>query len=78
MGRLSPRAGAIASIVVATAVWFLLFRDSNYAAEHSYALLGLMPAVTMTVAAIVALLGVSRVTATPSAATIDKFFPAKH
>jgi hypothetical protein len=37
-----------------------------------------MPVVTMTFAAVVALVGVSLVTSPPSAATIEKFFPAKH
>jgi SSS family solute:Na+ symporter len=71
-------AGAMASILTAAAVWFLLFRDSNYAADPNYEFLGLMPVVTMIFAAIVALVGVSLVTAPPSAATIEKFFPAKH
>ena len=73
----TTRAGAIASIVSATVVWFVLFRDSNYAADPGYEFLGLMPVVTMTFAAIVALVGVSLVTTPPSAATIEKFFPAK-
>jgi SSS family solute:Na+ symporter len=71
-------AGAMASILTAAAVWFLLFRDSNYAAVAGYEFLGLMPVVTMTAAAIVALVGVSLITAPPSAATMEKFFPTKH
>ena len=59
-------------------VWFLLFRESNYAADPNYEFLGLMPVVAMTFAAIAALVGVSLVTAPPSAATLKKFFPAKH
>jgi hypothetical protein len=37
-----------------------------------------MPVVTMTLASIVALVGVSLVTTPPTAATIEKFFPTKH
>ena len=71
-------AGAMASILTAAAVWFLLFRDSNYAADPNYEFLGLMPVVTMTFTAIVALVGVSLFTSPPSGASIEKFFPAKH
>ena len=74
----TTRAGAIASIVAATVVWFLLFQDSNYAADPAYSFLGLMPVVTMTFVAIVALVGVSLVTTPPTAATLEKFFPTKH
>jgi SSS family solute:Na+ symporter len=70
-------AGAMASILTAAAVWFLLFRDSNYAGIAGYEFLGLMPVVTVTSAAIDALVGVSLVTVPPSAATIEKFFPPK-
>jgi SSS family solute:Na+ symporter len=73
----TTRSGAIASIVTAAVVWFLLFRDSNYAADPTYSFLGLMPVVTMTFASVAALVGVSLVTAPPSTATIEKFFPAK-
>lgn len=73
----ATRAGAIASVLTASAVWFLLFRDSNYAAVPEYEFLGLMPVVTMTFAAVVALVGVSLATTPPSAATIEKFFPSK-
>ena len=67
--------GAIASIVTSAVVWFLLFRDSDYAAIAGYQFLGMMPVVTMTGCSIIALVGVSLVTQPPSGATIDKFFP---
>lgn len=74
--RRTTRAGAVASILTAAAVWFLLFRDSNYAADAGYLFLGLMPVVAMTASAIAALIGVSLVTQPPSAAALQKFFPA--
>src|SRR5690606_27953209 len=39
--RRTTRAGAIASILTAAGVWFLLFRDSNYAGVAGYQFLGL-------------------------------------
>lgn len=72
-------AGAIASIVTSAVVWFLLFRESDYAAITGYQFLGMMPVVTMIACSIIALVGVSLVTPPPSDATIDKFFPeARH
>lgn len=75
--RRTTKAGAIAAILTAATTWFLLFRDSGYAASSSYTFLGLMPVVAMTACSIVALVGVSLVTTPPSAATIEKFFPSK-
>ncbi len=72
----TTRAGAIASILTAAAVWFLLFQDSNYAAVPGYQFMGLMPVVTITACAIVSLVGVSLFTTPPSDETIRKFFPS--
>jgi SSS family solute:Na+ symporter len=69
------RAGATASVIVMTAVWFLLFRESGYGADPDFLFLGMMPVVTIFASALVTLVGVSLLTRPPSPETLRKFNP---
>ncbi|MCH7591504.1 MAG: sodium:solute symporter family protein [Planctomycetes bacterium] len=68
------KAGAYASVITATIVWWWLFRESGYAADRSYMFLNMMPVTTIIGLSTAALVLVSLVTRPPSAATIQKFF----
>ncbi len=75
--RRVTRAGAAASILVTGVVWLLLFRESGYGANGGFLFLGMMPVAAMVVCSLVALVGVSLVTAAPSEATLRKYFPQR-
>ena len=70
-------AGAYASILVTGLVWVLLFRQSGYGVNGGFLFLGMMPVATMFVCSLVALVGVSLLTAAPSAATMNRYFPSR-
>ena len=73
--RRTTRAGAFASILTTAVVWFALFRESDYGADASYAIFGLMPVVVIFGCSTLALVAVSLVTRAPSAETLARFFP---
>ncbi len=73
--RRVTRAGAYASILVSGLVWLLLFRESGYGVNGGFLFLGMMPVATMFVCSLAALVGVSLLTAAPSAATMNRYFP---
>ncbi|MHC4400059.1 MAG: sodium:solute symporter family protein, partial [Planctomycetota bacterium] len=68
------RAGAMASVLVAAAVWLLLFRESGWGDDRAYLFLGMMPVATIFVCATAALVLVSWVTTPPSEAVLARFF----
>ncbi len=73
--RRVTKAGAIASIVVAAAVWFFLFARAGFGAEGEPLVLGLMPVTFIFGAAAAALVIVSLLTRPPAAATVEKYLP---
>lgn len=72
--RRVTKAGAYASILAAAAVWFWLFRDSDYGALGEHTHWGLTPVTFIFTAATVALILVSLITRPPLPSTVDKFF----
>ena len=73
--RRTTKAGAIASVVVAAAVWLLLFREAQWGADRTYLFLDMMPVATIFVSSALALVVVSLATKPPSKAILAKFFP---
>lgn len=72
----TTKAGAYAAVVATAVVWFLLFRASDYGANTSYLVGGMMPVVFMFAACVLTLILVSLITKAPSRRTLVKFFPA--
>ena len=66
--------GAIASVIVTTVVWFILFRNSGYGADREYLVLGMMPVVIIFFASTAALIVASLATQPMPKETIDKYF----
>lgn len=73
--RRVTRAGAIASVLTAAAVWLLLFRDSQWGADRTYLFLRMMPVATILASSAIALVVVSWATKPPSEETIRRYFP---
>jgi SSS family solute:Na+ symporter len=73
--RRVTRPGAIASVVVAAAVWMLLFYDASWGAEKGYLFLGMMPVVVNVLAAALALVAVSLLTRPLPENVLERFFP---
>jgi SSS family solute:Na+ symporter len=74
----ATKAGAIASILAAIAVWFYYFQKSGYGGEYFIDTPwgnGVMPVTPAIFASAVALIVVSLITPPPSDETIRKFFP---
>ena len=72
----TTKAGAYAAVVATAVVWFLLFRASDYGANTSFLVGGMMPVVFMFAACVLTLILVSLMTKAPSRRTLVKFFPA--
>jgi solute:Na+ symporter, SSS family len=74
----ATRAGAIASLVVTTIVWLVLFYRDILAVKppgvEELLLFGLMPVTFIFASAVITLVVVSLLTQPPAASTIDKFF----
>ena len=62
---------------VPTLVIAMLFRQGGYGVNGGFLFLGMMPVATMFVCSLVALVGVSLLTAAPSAATMNRYFPSR-
>lgn len=71
----ATRAGAIASVVTAAAVWLKLFHNANWGADRTYLFLGMMPVATVFAASAAALIFVSLVTRPPSREAVERYFP---
>jgi len=70
----TTKAGAIASVVVAAAVWLILFNDAQWGADRTYLFLGMMPVATVFTSSAVALVLVSLVTKPPPQTVLAKYF----
>jgi len=68
------RNGAIASVIVATVVWVILFAQADWGANRRYLFLDMMPVATIFAASAIALVVVSLVTKPPSQAVLDRYF----
>lgn len=68
------KAGALASVLAASAAWLILFHLSGYGLDPNFSFLGMMPVATIFACATFALVAVSLVTPQPSRATLQKFF----
>jgi len=69
--------GAYTAVIATAVCWFLLFRASDYGANSSFLVGGMMPVVIMFATCAISLVVVSLVTKAPSADTLKKFFPTK-
>jgi SSS family solute:Na+ symporter len=69
------KAGAMASVLAAAAVWLLLFYDAEWGADSTYLFLGMMPVATIFAAALAALVVVSLLTRPPCREVLDRYFP---
>ena len=69
------KAGAMASIAAAAAVWLVLFRASEWGANGDYLFWGMMPIATIFASSAVALIAVSLVTKAPSREALKRHFP---
>ncbi len=67
-------AGAIASVLAMVATWLGLFVASDYAHNTKFSFLGMLPVVTVTLTATLAMVAVSLATNPPSDETLAKFF----
>lgn len=72
----STRAGAIASVLTVAALWCWFFIRHGGDPEYSVAGTGMMPVAVILAASTAALILVSLATRPPSAAVLDRFFPA--
>lgn len=80
--RRVTKAGAIASVLAAAAVWFVLFRQDILlkapgAGEDEMLIFGMMPVAIIFAVSLVTLVVVSLLTRPPAAATVDRFFPRR-
>ncbi len=74
--RRVTKPGAIASVIVTSVAWFLLFMKSGFGQEELLPF-GLMPVTYLFAIAVLTLVVVSLLTAPPSAATLDRYFPRR-
>lgn len=75
--RRATRAGALTAVIANGITWWLLFARAEFgkASEHEALVAGMMPVAIMIAVTLVALVGVSLVTAPPSEETVRKFVP---
>ena len=73
--RRATKAGAMASVAAAGAVWLLLFREAGYGADRAYLFHDMLPAAAIFAASAAVLAAVSLVTSPPTEATLRKYFP---
>ena len=73
--RRVTKAGAIASVLTAAAVWLLLFHEAGWGVDRTYLFLGMMPVATVIASSAAALIGVSLVTKAPPQEVMDRHFP---
>ena len=71
----ATRAGAYACVLTATIVWWILFAKSGYGRGGQFLFGGMMPVATIVGASSAAMIIVSLATKTPSAETVERFFP---
>ena len=72
--RKATKAGAYAAVIGSALSWFILFRESDYGANGSYLVGGVMPVAVIFVACAICMVVVSLFTQAPSQDTLDKFF----
>ena len=72
--RRVTKAGAYASVLTMSVVWFWLFAESGFGKNREYLVLEMMPVTVIIAASTAALVLVSLVTRPPSSATLAKFF----
>ncbi|MCP5516427.1 MAG: sodium:solute symporter family protein [Verrucomicrobiales bacterium] len=80
--RRTTRAGAIASVVAAAVVWFVLFRRDilarpENAGDDELLIFGMMPVAFIFAASAVTLVAVSLLTRPPAESTLARFFPRR-
>jgi SSS family solute:Na+ symporter len=75
--RKATKAGAYAAVIGSALSWFILFRESDYGANGSYLVGGVMPVAVIFVACAICMVVVSLFTQAPSQDTLDKFFKKK-
>jgi SSS family solute:Na+ symporter len=75
--RKATKAGAYAAVIGSALSWFFLFRESDYGANGSYLVGGVMPVAVIFVTCAICMVVVSLFTQAPSQDTLDKFFKKK-
>ena len=73
--RRSTKAGAIAAVLTVIGLWSLLFADGFAVPGYSLAGTGVMPVAAVLAASSLVLVVVSSLTAPPSEAVVERFFP---
>ncbi|MCB1122221.1 MAG: sodium:solute symporter family protein, partial [Verrucomicrobiae bacterium] len=73
--RRVTKVGAYAAVLATAVVWIILFRASDFGANGSFLVAGMMPVAIMFATCAVTLVAVSLITKPPSAETLKKFFP---
>jgi SSS family solute:Na+ symporter len=70
-------AGAFASVAVTAVTWLALFRAADFGGNPNYLVYGMLPVTPIFLCSVLALIGVSLITAAPSERTLRRYFPEK-
>ena len=70
-------AGAFASVAVTAVTWLAFFRAADFGANPNFMFYGMLPVTPIFVSSLLALVGVSLITAAPGERTLRRYFPEK-